>query len=127
MREGPIDGPEQEKPWKAGGDVCPTSTFPCLDSEHQNVRSSHVKNENADFGHGLADGEEREGNIQVTPAAGRALLQCYLPGSQLHSGRTKEASKPQSFEFISSVHIWIFAMNNTVEAWNGSLGCSSVF
>lgn len=68
-----MDGPEQEEPWKAGGDVCSTSTFSCLDSEHQNVRSSHMKNENSDFGHGLAGGEEREGNLQVTPAAGRAL------------------------------------------------------
>lgn len=53
----------------------------------------------------------RSHQLQAEP-----LLQCYLPGSQLHSGRTKAASKPRSFEVISSVQFWIFAMNNTVEA-----------
>lgn len=32
-----------------------------------------MKNANADFGHGLADGGGKGGNLQVTPAAGRAL------------------------------------------------------
>lgn len=42
---------------KAKGDVCPSKYFPCLDSENQNFRSSHMKNEKADFGHGSGDGK----------------------------------------------------------------------
>lgn len=48
---------------KAEGDVCLASIFPYLDSEHQNFRSSQMKNEKADFGHGLGDGGGKSGKL----------------------------------------------------------------
>lgn len=85
MGKGPINGPELEEQRKAACDICPASTFLCLDSEHQNFWSSHKKNEKADFGHGLGDGGgkrgKRTGHAKVSkqerqlfgPATGRAL------------------------------------------------------
>lgn len=60
-------GQNWENNGKAGGAVCPAGTSPCLESEHQNFRSSHMKNEKAGLAMVWVMGEESEGNLEVMP------------------------------------------------------------
>lgn len=133
-------GQNWENNGKAGGAVCPAGTSPCLESEHQNFRSSHMKNEKAGLAMVWVMGEESEGNLEVMPRfqsrndsnldqlqAGH-LPPRYLPGSQLHRGKTKAASAPKSFE-LKSFPLTVGSPHeqHCVEVWKGFPHCNSVF
>lgn len=71
-----------------------------------------MKNEKASLAVVWVMGKESEGNLQVIPrfqsrnissldqAQAELLLQCYTPGSQLHSGKTMAMLTLKSFELI---------------------------